>query len=311
MGRKKKKFKVLMEWCYFNDGIKKRRLNVNNIEPDDYKSKYRGNLTCICGCEARIKFTNKKNGKKILSTWNKEGKKHDPDICPYYVEYRNVKGRNKLIEKSELGMVSDEKVEASLKRKFKNLMLKFNQNDINIDKNYNSKIINDGEKNIYTVKNDDTGETKSINNGRISYMESETINDDYNMLIRGIIGNVDNIYISEGKEENEEGLEGFYGYINLKSNYNKIHVYFPQAYYEGNEYKLKDLKRFLEILRKENKSKNMIVACYGMIKRKDDSKNGFNINIINPKHIIINGMTVKEILNKCSIEELEGDEIII
>ena len=72
-----------------------RNLYCKELDKEDYDSKYKGHLTCINGCEARIKFTQRKNNYKFFSTWNKEGKVHNKD-CPYYVEYKGKKGREKL-----------------------------------------------------------------------------------------------------------------------------------------------------------------------------------------------------------------------
>ena len=46
---------------------------VQNMEKDVYENVYKGNLTCIHGCEARIKFTERKNGKRKQGNCNRSG----------------------------------------------------------------------------------------------------------------------------------------------------------------------------------------------------------------------------------------------
>ena len=181
-----KKPKVRMEWCYYFDGIRKRRINVNNIDKEDYNGKYRGNLTCIEGCKARIKFTYKKNGKKILSTWNKEGAKHNIN-CPYHINYNNAINRKKLIEEEKKIKPNDIQIQNSLKRKLKNLLLEFSESDIPVGNNSSNKVNNSGvSKVISKVESIDGGNDREASK-RISYMEAETINMSYNMLWRGVI----------------------------------------------------------------------------------------------------------------------------
>ena len=51
---------------------------MRKFRENEYEAKYKGYLTCIKGCQARIKFTQrKKNDIKFFSTWNKEGNLHE------------------------------------------------------------------------------------------------------------------------------------------------------------------------------------------------------------------------------------------
>lgn len=293
-----RKPKIRMEWCYYFDGMEKKKINVKNIEKEDYNIKFRGNLTCIEGCNARIKFTNKINGEKFLSTWNKEGNKHNTN-CPYHINYNSSISRSKLIEKEKKVKPNDSQIQNSLKRKIKNLLIEFDEADIPKENVSTSKINNIGvEKAINKVADKDGASDKEASQ-RIRYMEAETINMAYNELWRGVIGNVDNV---------QTGLtEGvFWGYINLKNQYNRTNVYFPEAYYEGNEFKANDLEKTLNIIKEScNDGVNdIIIACYGEIKHKKNTKNDYNINIINPMHILVNGMTMNEILNTGKIKDL-------
>ena len=223
--------------------------------------------------------------------------------------YKGVRGRKKLIEKTNSVKIPEDKVAESLKRKYENLLIKFNEKDLDSKQKYTNKIEDLGDQTVNTKKTDETGNSKKeVSGSRINYIDSEIINDSYVDLIKGVIGEIDNVHI----QTEEEKERGFYTYINLlgSSGNSKTHVYFPPAYYEGDEYQLINLKRLIRIINKENENKRMIVTCYGQIRPKD-LENEFNVNIINPKFIRINGMSVNEILSQGSISNLpEGIELI-
>ena len=65
------------------EGDSKKKIYCENLEKNEYEAKYKGYLTCIKGCQARIKFTQRKNDIKFFSTWNKEGNLHE-NSCPYH-----------------------------------------------------------------------------------------------------------------------------------------------------------------------------------------------------------------------------------
>lgn len=69
------------------EGDSKKKIYCENLEKNEYEAKYKGYLTCIKGCQARIKFTQRKNDIKFFSTWNKEGNLHEKS-CPYHVDYK-------------------------------------------------------------------------------------------------------------------------------------------------------------------------------------------------------------------------------
>jgi len=293
--------KAKMEWCYYHNEGKMEPLNIQNIEQEDYEPIYKGKLTCIEGCEARIKFTQKINGKKFLSTWNKEGGKHDPDNCPYHINYKGIIGRNKLIEKQEKNRFSEEQITESLKRKCKNMLIDFNNDDLLKTKTNTKRVENIGEDEETSRIDDESGfyGTKQPA-GRIRYIQAETINGVYHKHFRGVVGEVDNIQYGYANGK-------FWGYINMKNKYNRTNIYFPEAYYEGNEFKLNELKKILEVLKdkSENNFGKIITACYGQIKLKDGTINDFNINVINSKHIIINESTMNKIYNTRTIKSLK------
>ncbi|BCZ49304.1 hypothetical protein psyc5s11_53710 [Clostridium gelidum] len=293
--------KAKMEWCYYNHDGKMEPLNIQNIEKEDYEAIYKGKLSCIEGCEARIKFTQRINGKKFLSTWNKEGEKHNPDNCPYHINYKGIIGRKNLIEKQEKVKFSEEQVMESLKRKIRNLQIEFNGEDLPKDKANTNRVKNTGEGEEVSITDDESGlNGTGASKGRITYIQAETINGVYHRHYRGVVGEVDNIQYGYTNGE-------FWAYINLKNRYNRTNVYFPESYYEGNEFRLDELKRVLDILKikKEKNSEKIVIGCYGQIKLKEGTLNDFNINIINPKHIIVNGSTMNEIHNTGIIKSFE------
>lgn len=293
-----RKPKIRMEWCYYFDGNEKKKINVKNIDKEDYKVKFRGKLTCIEGCNARIKFTNKINGEKFLSTWNKEGNKHNKN-CPYHINYNNVINRKKLIEEEIKVKPNDIQIQNSLKRKMRNLLLEFNESDIPKENTSTNEANDIGVEKAASRSADNDGVTDREASKRIRYMEAETINMAYNELWRGVVGQVDNVQIGMTDEV-------VWGYINLKNKYNRTNVYFPEAYYEGNEFKANELKRTLNIIKEklDNSLSDIIVTCYGEIKLKKNTKNDYNINIINPMHILVNGMTMNEILNTGKVKKI-------
>ncbi|NFT07931.1 hypothetical protein FDF26_12825 [Clostridium botulinum] len=294
--------KAKMEWCYYNHDGKMERINIKNIEKEDYETIYKGKLTCIEGCKARIKFTQRINDKKFLSTWNKEGEKHDPENCPYHINYKGVVGRKKLIEKQESINFSEEQVMESLKRKIRNLQIEFNSDDLPKNKTNTNKVQNIGEgQGISKVVDENGLNGTGKSRGRIRYIQAETINGVYHKHYRGVVGELNNIqygYIDGG----------FWAYVNLENRYNRTNIYFPESYYEGNEFRIEELKKVLDILKsvKDKNSEKIIIACYGQIKLKDGTQDDFNINVINPKHIIINGLTMNEIHNTGDIKSLKN-----
>ena len=55
------------------EGDSNKPIHCQDLDKNDYETKYKGHLTCIKGCNARIKYTERKNNVKFFSTWNKEG----------------------------------------------------------------------------------------------------------------------------------------------------------------------------------------------------------------------------------------------
>lgn len=138
-----------------------RNIYCNDLDREDYDSKYKGHLTCINGCKARVKFTQKKNNVKFFSTWNKEGKLHNKD-CPYFVEYKGVKGRQKLNAYYKRIELDDDTIFNRIKRKHNELHRSYNGNEYPVPDRGSMEIENTGEEIVDTAINATTGEESSV-----------------------------------------------------------------------------------------------------------------------------------------------------
>ena len=59
------------------EGDFKKEIYCGDLDKNDYETKYKGHLTCIKGCPARIKFTERKN--KISEVTGRSGENPSPD----------------------------------------------------------------------------------------------------------------------------------------------------------------------------------------------------------------------------------------
>ena len=96
-------------------------IHCEDLDKNDYETKYKGHLTCIKGCKARIKYTERKNNVKFFSTWNKEGDLHD-EGCPYHVDYKGKRGRAKLKAYYEGIQLDDDTILKRLQWKMERLL---------------------------------------------------------------------------------------------------------------------------------------------------------------------------------------------
>lgn len=288
---------VIMEWCLSNIEEDNKAIYVQNMEKDVYENVYKGNLTCIHGCEARIKFTERKNGIKFYSTWNKEGNKHKEN-CEFHVNYKGKAGRKRLIAEEEKRQITEQQIENAIDRKIKNLKIK-NTNENGGKKNQSTNKIEDTGIGVGKISSGN-GEATELGAKRenVTSIESSLINSTYverRKCVYGMIKNVQYEYSDSGE---------LYGYLNLDNDYHKVSVYFPPAFY-NEEYSDKEkLIKFMEILAKEINEKKIMVVCFGKIKNKKNKKDEFNIHVINPLHIKINEMSVDRILQNRCIDEI-------
>ena len=293
---------------YENESGKKVRVYYNDLDGDSYSSQYKNHMTCINGCKARIKFTQRKDNNKFFSTWNREGNKHNND-CQYNVIYRGKIGRKNLKAFYESQIISDEHIEDSLMRKIKRL--KRNYDDIELPKVKLStlQVENIGEG-IVKVDIDSNGTIKK-ENGRNPYIMSinaQYVDPSYIGTRKCVFGYIRNVKIGINKNGTR------YAYLNLISGKYNISVCLAEAFY-SNEYLSDDslFEKYISILEEEiddsNASKRYIVVCYGYIDKKIENNKGINVYIINPKHIFINDMSFNQVLNELKIKQIDYDVI--
>ena len=289
--------KTIMEWCEYN----KKPLYLNNVTKELYENMYKGELTCIEGCEAKIKFTERKNGFKFFSTWNKEGTKHNKD-CPFYVKYTGKGGRKRLKEDNEnsLNKISEQQIENSIKRKFEDLKKEYKK-DTKEEKTKSTYYIeNTGDKKVSTLIDEENNVDNTVKQ-YITSVNAEFINSTYLGLRKRVIG-----YISNAKYEYDNNK--IYGYLNLRNEGHNVSAYFPEAFF-NDETQVSDtnFKRFIDIVSHEiyAKKNKLTVVCFGEIKNKKKDKKAFNINIIKEPHFLINEMSFNAILNNGYIKKFE------
>lgn len=285
-----------MEWAMIRNQEVEKPIEVNNITKEEYEDKLKGSLYCIHGCDARIRFTERKNGVKYLSTWNNEGKKHSLD-CEYHVNYKGKVGRKKLQAYNGHANISDEQIINAIDRKFKELTNQY----IDKNKGKNSQSTNEvedlGEGTVGVYSDNGNGE-EIIRRKNITSIKAEYINSTYLELNKCVIGKVKNSTIN-----NEDG--NVYGYFNLKNENYSVSAYFPEAFFKGGNFTEKNFKRIVDIINSElENEKEIIVVCYGLIKNKKKSNKDFNINIIDSKRIKINGESLDTILRNGKIKKI-------
>ncbi|WP_105177095.1 hypothetical protein [Clostridium cagae] len=276
-----------------------------DIDKIEYDEKYKGHLMCINGCQARVKFTQRNNKKhtKFFSNWNGDGKKHDK-YCPYNVEYKGKEGRKKLEALYDSLEVNDDKIEQSIQSRASRLRKKYKGIPINNgEKHTTKKIDNDGDGYV-DVSSDkvDVNNTAIAKRGYIQGMDANylsTIDIGRTLCVYGIIDNVQ-------FEQDEKSLD-YYGYLNLKNRNYTVSILFSKSFYTDTNITEEEFKILMEILKNEingnSENKNFVVFAYGKITRK--SKKGLNINVNNPRHLLINDMKMKDILYTKKINNID------
>lgn len=296
-----------MEWSLYTnpENDEETAIYFEDITKEEYDTKYKNHLTCINGCEARVKFTQKKNNKKFFSTWNKEGDKHIEGHCQFHVDYCGTIGRNKLKGIYEKREINDSDIKITLLNKIRGLKRKYNGEDEKKPHVNTNLIENTGEKsvpvdNVELVSSSDF-QHKERRENNIMSIDAQYLSTSYVGTRKCVYGIGSNAQI--GSENGQ-----YYGYINLKNKGYTVAVYFPESFYsQENGISLDDFKRLIDILKTEiniNHKKSMIV-CYGEIGRKN--KTGVNINIISETHIYINEMSIRQILSKGTLQEIDYD----
>ena len=273
------------------EGDSKKKIYCENLEKNEYEAKYKGYLTCIKGCQARIKFTQRKNDIKFFSTWNKEGNLHEKS-CPYHVDYKGKMGRNKLNAYYQSIELSEEIILRRLKRKMEGLLKQYSDEDIIDPPNGSMEVDVIGEDEVAVFEGDENGK-KSEYLPRIYYEDAEYISTDdigCRILVYGFISIVQ---LEEYKKI------GKYAYFNLATKHSTVNIAFPEAFYSNElssgvqEFEIY-VSKVKELVQK-HPNKIMVIA-YGEITRKKKDKNGVNVSVISPNRILVDNKTYKQLV---------------
>lgn len=273
------------------EGDSKKKIYCENLEKNEYEAKYKGYLTCIKGCQARIKFTQRKNDIKFFSTWNKEGNLHEKS-CPYHVDYKGKMGRKKLNAYYQSIELSEEIILRRLKRKMEGLLKKYSDEDIIDPPNGSMEVDVIGEDEVAVFEGDENGK-KSEYLPRIYYEDAEYISTDDIGCRKSVYGFISNVQLEEDKKK------GKYAYFNLATKHSTVNIAFPEAFYSNElssgvqEFEIY-VSKVKELVQK-HPNKIMVIA-YGEITRKKKDKNGVNVSVISPNRILVDNKTYKQLV---------------
>lgn len=273
------------------EGDSKKKIYCENLEKNEYEAKYKGYLTCIKGCQARIKFTQRKNDIKFFSTWNKEGNLHEKS-CPYHVDYKGKMGRKKLNAYYQSIELSEEIILRRLKRKMEGLLKQYSDEDIIDPPNGSMEVDVIGEDEVAVFEGDENGK-KSEYLPRIYYEDAEYISTDDIGCRKSVYGFISNVQLEEDKKK------GKYAYFNLATKHSTVNIAFPEAFYSNElssgvqevEIYVSKVKELVQ----KHPNKIMVIA-YGEITRKKKDKNGVNVSVISPNRILVDNKTYKQLV---------------
>ena len=272
------------------EGDCNKEVHCKDMDKSDYDSKYKGHLTCINECKARIKYTERKDGVKFFSTWNKEGSLHDGG-CPYHVDYKGKKGREKLIAFYKSVAIDDDTILRRLKWKVDSLTRKYNKDDIEHPENGSAKVVNTGADDVEVPIESKDGE-KSTRLPDLKHKDANFVTKDDRDCMKSVYGFIDNVQFVT--EENGEA----YAYFNLVTKNSKVNIYFPEAFYKNEDSKgVKEFEAYIKKVAKmvEKNPGEILAIAYGNIKQK--KKMGLNVNVTAPKRILVNKKTYLEIIS--------------
>lgn len=273
------------------EGDSKKKIYCENLEKNEYEAKYKGYLTCIKGCQARIKFTQRKNDIKFFSTWNKEGNLHEKS-CPYHVDYKGKMGRKKLNAYYQSIELSEEIILRRLKRKMEGLLKQYSDEDIIDPPNGSMEVDVIGEDEVAVFEGHENGK-KSEYLPRIYYEDAEYISTDDIGCRKSVYGFISNVQLEEDKKK------GKYAYFNLATKHSTVNIAFPEAFYSNElssgvqEFEIY-VSKVKELVQK-HPNKIMVIA-YGEITRKKKDKNGVNVSVISPNRILVDNKTYKQLV---------------
>lgn len=271
----------------------KKVIYCKDLDKDEYESKYKGKLTCIKGCKARIKYTERKDNVKFFSTWNKEGNLHDKG-CPYHVNYIGKVGRKELEAFYKNVELSEEVIMRRLKDKMERLLREHSELDIIHPINGSKSVENMGKTYAEVYVADENGEVNE-HMKNLRYDDAEYVTIDDIGTTKAVHGHIDNVQLVKEKDKGE------YAYFNLVTSQCTVNIAFPEAFY-SNEFStgVEEFELFIDAVKEkvQNKPKQIWVIAYGDITKKKRDKNGVNISVISPNRILVDNKTYKEIIYK-------------
>ena len=273
------------------EGDFKKEIYCGDLDKNDYETKYKGHLTCIKGCPARIKFTERKNNVKFFSTWNKEGHLHK-EGCPYHVDYKGKMGRKKLSAYYESIELSEETILRRLQRKMEGLLRQYSDEDIIDPSNGSMEVDAIGEDEAVVFEGDENG-NKSEYMPRIRYEDAEYISTDDIGCRKSVYGFISNVQLEEDKNKRE------FAYFKLATKHINVNIAFQEAFY-SNELSagMEEFEIYISKVKElvEKYPDKIMVIAYGDITKKKRDKNGVNVSVISPNRILVNNKTYKQIV---------------
>lgn len=269
----------------------KKEIYCGDLDKSDYETKYKGHLTCIKGCKARIKFTERKNDVKFFSTWNKEGHLHK-EGCPYHVDYKGKIGRKKLSAYYEGIELSEETILRRLQMKMEGLLKQYSEEDIVDPENGSMQVDETGNGKAVVYEEDENGD-RSEYAPRIQYEDAEYISTDDIGCRKSVYGFINNVQLEEDKYKRK------FGYFNLATKHSTVNIAFPEAFY-SNELSagVDEFEVFISKVKKlvEKYPDQIMVIAYGDITKKKKDRNGVNVSVISPNRVLVNNKTYKQIV---------------
>lgn len=270
---------------------KKKEIYCGDLDKNDYETKYKGHLTCIKGCPAKIKFTERKNNVKFFSTWNKEGHLHK-EGCPYHVDYKGKVGRKKLSAYYESIELSEETILRRLQRKMEGLLRQYSDEDMIDPSNGSMEVDVVGEDKAAVFEGDENG-NKSEYTPRIQYEDAEYISTDDIGCRKSVYGFISNVQLEEDRNKRK------FAYFNLATKHSTVNIAFPEAFYSNElsagmdefEIYISKVKELVE----KHPGKIMAIV-YGDITKKKRDNRGVNVSVISPNRVLVNNKTYKQIV---------------
>ncbi|MGN1155936.1 MAG: hypothetical protein ACI4TK_07150 [Agathobacter sp.] len=269
----------------------KKEVYCGDLDKSDYETKYKGHLTCIKGCKARIKFTERKNDVKFFSTWNKEGHLHK-EGCPYHVDYKGKIGRKKLSAYYEGIELSEETILRRLQMKMEGLLKQYSEEDIVDPENGSMQVDETGNGKAVVYEEDENGD-RSEYAPRIQYEDAEYISTDDIGCRKSVYGFINNVQLEEDKYKRK------FAYFNLATKHSVVNIAFPEAFY-SNELSagMDEFEVFISKVKTlvEKYPDQIMVIAYGDITKKKKDRNGVNVSVISPNRVLVNNKTYKQIV---------------